>query len=110
MSLKAFNFPSAQWSTNATVVRCGEPLGWVTSALGSWRHAATGFTAVSCEGEKHPVLAINGITDLWSLCPFDGYRSQTNVVFNASADITSSSYLGFDPKKCYPVRLNIVRS
>lgn len=54
------------------------------------------------------VLAANEITHLWSLCPFSGSRGQTNVIFNVSADIPPSEYLGFDPADCYPVMLNMV--
>jgi len=106
-SLRAYQ-RSGRTITNATVASSGETLNWETSSYYS-SPAATSYSAVWKNGsDEFAVLAAYEITHLWSLCPFFGPPSQTNVVFNVSADIPPSEYLGFDPADCYPVKLNIV--
>ncbi|KAF9459256.1 hypothetical protein BDZ94DRAFT_1051458 [Collybia nuda] len=105
-SLRAF-MKSGEWITNATETSSGGTLGWVTSRI--YGGPATKIYSVSrVPAEKFPLLAVHGITNLWSLCPFSGFRGQTNVVFNVSADVPPPPFLGFDPADCYAVKLNIV--
>ena len=93
--------------TNGTRLLSGGTLGWVSSRLYSFP-SAKGYTAVQNSGDEFAVLAAYGITNLWSLCPFPGFRGQTNVVFNVTADIPPPPDLGFDPANCYEVKLNII--
>ncbi|RDB16488.1 hypothetical protein Hypma_002778 [Hypsizygus marmoreus] len=106
-SLRAFT-SEGEWLTNATAMRSGRPLGWITSRYYT-QPAAKGYSAVRVPTEIFPLLATHGFAHLWSLCRFPGFRGQTNVVFNVSADIPLPPYLEFDPADCYPVTLNIIR-
>jgi len=106
-SLRAFERTGTVSITNATSVTSGGTLNWETSTYYS-SPAAQNYAAVWNSGDEFAVLAAYEITDLWSLCPFSGFRGQTNVVFNVSADVPPPPYLGFDPADCYPVMLNII--
>ncbi|KAJ7751765.1 hypothetical protein DFH07DRAFT_826061 [Mycena maculata] len=103
-SLRAYR-ASGAWLTNATAVASGGPLLWFTSAL--FNHdAARVYNAVQCPGAALPVLATNGATDRWSLCPFN-LTGQTNIVFNVSGSAAEYK-LGFDPRECWKVAIHLV--
>ncbi|KAF9449846.1 hypothetical protein P691DRAFT_666554 [Macrolepiota fuliginosa MF-IS2] len=107
-SLRAYR-TDGSWNTNATEVRSGSTLGWITTTRYA-RPAPEIYSAVNVPLTKFPLLAAHGRHDLWSLCPFPGRLGQTNVVFNVSAVASSSSgpSVGFDPKGCYEVVLFII--
>jgi len=97
----------ATWNTNATEVKSGGTLGWVTST--KYRQSAPEvYSAIREPDYEYALLVAHGISTLWSLCPFPGNRPQTNVVFNISAEITHSSSSGPDPTLCYSVHINLV--
>ncbi|CAA7270341.1 unnamed protein product [Cyclocybe aegerita] len=97
---------SGRWITNATEVRSGGTLGWVTTTIYA-APAPKVYSAVRVPAYKHHLLAAHGFHNLWSLCPFHGTYPQTNVVFNVSEAIENPPPT-FDPTKCYPVRINII--
>jgi hypothetical protein len=101
-----------RWITNATEVQSGNPLQWVTTTLYT-SPAPQVYSAIRITGKKHPVLAVRGVANLWSLCPFMGNLPQTNVVFNVSALLNPAPVnpvYGFDPLLCYPVEINILKA
>ncbi|KIM43838.1 hypothetical protein M413DRAFT_68669 [Hebeloma cylindrosporum] len=106
-TLRAYR-QDGSWNTNATEVKSGGTLGWVTST--KYRQLAPDvYSAIREPDDEYALLAAHGFSNLWSLCPFPGNRPQTNVVFNISAaDDTRSSASSPDPALCYPVRINIV--
>ncbi|KAJ7136391.1 hypothetical protein C8R43DRAFT_894048 [Mycena crocata] len=107
-SLRAYR-ASGSWLTNATAVTSGGLLSWYTSAL--FDHgAARIYTAVqaSTNPRRLRALAAYGTDNLWSLCPFDGALPQTNIVFNVSADRDPGLNLGFNPRRCWKVRIHLV--
>ena len=94
--------------TNATSPVKGSPLGWVSSKLYS-RPAAAGFSVMLAPAYRFPVLAIDGREDLWSLCPFKGFRAQTNVIYDIATDKgIPENWIGFDARACYSVRLYVI--
>jgi len=94
--------------TNATGVTEGGSVNFYTSGLGG-ATPASAFSALSCPGNQHPIFAVHGRTDLWSLCPGNqGAYSQTQLIFNASAAV-GQPYLAFDPADCYQVAVNVIR-
>ncbi|KAF8638633.1 hypothetical protein AX17_002058 [Amanita inopinata Kibby_2008] len=106
-SLRAYR-ASGFWMTNATAVHSGGSFGWVSSTFYS-RPATRDFTVVRAPAYQYPVLAVNGREDLWSLCPFRGFRGQTEVLFNVSADgMMPHTILGFDPEECYETRIHVI--
>ncbi|KAJ7259235.1 hypothetical protein C8J57DRAFT_1339840 [Mycena rebaudengoi] len=108
-SLRAYR-ASGFWLTNATSLPSGAPLLWFTSSL--FDHDAVRiYTVIQRLKAKFPMLAAHGISDMWSLCPFDGKDAQMSIVFNVSADFAiPSAYLGFDPRLCWPVKIHIVEA
>lgn len=106
-SLRAY-LPSGFWMTNATAPRSGSPLGWVSSTLYS-RPAETVFSVVHAPAGRLPMLAGYGREDLWSLCPFQGFRGQTSIVYDVEKDdgIPPSS-IGFDVRDCYAVEIYVI--
>ncbi|KIL60332.1 hypothetical protein M378DRAFT_187793 [Amanita muscaria Koide BX008] len=106
-SLRAY-LPSGFWMTNATAPRSGSPLGWVSSTLYS-RPAETVFSVVHAPAGRLPMLAASGREDLWSLCPFQGFRGQTSIVYDVEKDdgIPPSS-IGFDVRDCYAVEIYVI--
>ncbi|KAF8344816.1 hypothetical protein F5887DRAFT_885820 [Amanita rubescens] len=106
-SLRAYR-PSGISITNATTPQRGYPLGWVSSTLYT-RPASTGFSVIRAPAYRFPVLAFDGIEDLWSLCPFKGFRGQSNVVYDVETDEgIPEAWTGFDTKDCYSVRLYVI--
>ncbi|KAF8635274.1 hypothetical protein AX15_000496 [Amanita polypyramis BW_CC] len=106
-SLRA-HLPSGISITNATVPQSGSPLVWVSSTFNT-RPAATCFSILQTPAYRLPVLAVNGRDDLWSLCPFKGFRAQTNIVYDVAKDAgVPENWLGFDIKACYGVRIYVV--
>jgi len=95
-SLRAY-MPDGLWITNATQTIDGGFLAWITTSYEP-PPVNKGYTAVSHYMEKFAVLAWNGRSDLWSLCPYFG---RVNVVYNAPAASPPQS-------GCYDVKLNIV--
>ncbi|PPR00685.1 hypothetical protein CVT24_000973 [Panaeolus cyanescens] len=106
---------SGQWITNATEVRNGTTLGWVSTTIYT-APAPQVYTALknaSNSTQRYPILAAHGVSDLWSLCTFHGTYPQNNVVYNVSAAIEQASAQGaqplpFDAESCYEVLINIV--
>ncbi|KAJ6452804.1 hypothetical protein C8R45DRAFT_1040144 [Mycena sanguinolenta] len=109
-SLRAYR-ASGVWETNATAVTSGGPLSWYTSPLFN-RDAARIYSAVERDEAGVLLLSAYGYDNLWSLCLFGGTVpgvSQTNVVFNVSANINISPHeLGYDPHSCWKVALHLV--
>ncbi|KAJ6534438.1 hypothetical protein DFH09DRAFT_976789 [Mycena vulgaris] len=105
-SLRAYR-ASGAWLTNATAVASGGLLSWYTSPL--FNHdAARVYSAVqSPKTGRLRVLAAYDVHDRWSLCPLNATLRQTSVVFNVSAD-QGVPNLGFDPRHCWKVRIQIV--
>ncbi|KAJ3575403.1 hypothetical protein NP233_g1125 [Leucocoprinus birnbaumii] len=102
-SLRAYS-SDGSWNTNATQVRSGSTLGWVTTTRFA-TPAPEIYSAVTVPLAKYPLLAAFGHHDLWSLCPFPGRLGQTNVVY----DVAAATNGGFDPQRCYAVILFIIR-
>ncbi|KAF9555394.1 hypothetical protein CPC08DRAFT_134174 [Agrocybe pediades] len=101
-TLRAYT-TSGRWITNATDVSSGGTLGWVTTTI--YAHPAPEvYSAVKVPAYEHPLLAVHGFHNLWSLCPFPGTYPQTNIVFNAS----DSSILAYDRAACYPVVITMI--
>ncbi|KAF5384540.1 hypothetical protein D9757_006441 [Collybiopsis confluens] len=104
-NLRAFD-KEGNWNTNASAPSSGyELLSWATS---SFLHdvASTAFSAVEIPSSEYPVLAVDGVHDMWYLCPYnDDYLGQNSVYFNISS-IESSS--GSFTLSCYSVLLNLV--
>ena len=99
----------ATWNTNATDVKSGGTLGWVTPT--KYRQSAPEFySAIREPNHEYALLAAHGISNLWSLYLFSRNCLQTNVAFNIFAEVTRSSSSGPDPALCHPVRINIVPS
>ncbi|KAF8154470.1 hypothetical protein B0H34DRAFT_799253 [Crassisporium funariophilum] len=105
-TLRAYT-SSGEWITNATEVRSGGFLGWVTTTI-YLKPAPNVYSAIMSPAHEFPQLAAHGIRDLWSLCPSPGLLGQTNVVFNVSADTPAPHSLGFKPEDCYEVLINIL--
>ncbi|KAF8962082.1 hypothetical protein BDZ97DRAFT_2026110 [Flammula alnicola] len=105
-TLRAYT-KDGRWITNATEVRSGQTLGWVTTTIYE-QPAPEIYSAIRLPAHEYPLLAAHGFFNLWSLCPFLGNYPQTNVMFNVSADLPPSPYLGFDPSRCYGVLINIL--
>jgi hypothetical protein len=97
-SLRAYA-ADGSWTTNATEVQSGGPIGWVTSTL--YRANAPQVYS-SLESDPYYLLAAHGFYDLWSLCPFPA-SGQTNVVFNVS-----DASQDYDSTQCYPVQIHVV--
>lgn len=58
---------------------------------------------------RFPALAIDGRADLWSLCPFKGFRAQTNVLYEVAVDEgVPENWLEFETGACYSVRLYVI--
>ncbi|KAF9002515.1 hypothetical protein BDQ17DRAFT_1243135 [Cyathus striatus] len=105
-ALRAYR-ANGEWSTNATSVKSGGTMGWMTT----YRYvspAAQDYTVLKSPAYEHPILAAHGKADLWSLCPFPAYRYQTTIVYNVSANIPAPPYLPYDPSTCYPVTINVI--
>jgi len=101
---------SQHWLTNATEVLSGQTLDWITSSLYT-SPASQVYAAVVTPANQFPLLSAHGFSTLWSLCPVPGFRGQTNVVFNVSANIASPPpYLGYNPSDCYGVTINMIPS
>ncbi|KIK61142.1 hypothetical protein GYMLUDRAFT_85120 [Collybiopsis luxurians FD-317 M1] len=103
-NLRAFD-KQGNWNTNASAPSSSyEALSWATS---SFYHdvASTAFSAVTVPASQYPVLAVNGVYDMWYLCSSDEFRGQNSVYFNTTS-IESSS--GSSSIACYPVLLNMV--
>ncbi|KAF7330658.1 hypothetical protein MSAN_02451000 [Mycena sanguinolenta] len=109
-SLRAYR-ASGVWETNATAVASGGLLSWYTSPLFN-RDAARIYSAVEQHDAGVLGVAAYGFDNLWSLCLFGGAVpgvTQTNVVFNVSADTNTSPHeLGYDPHSCWKVALHLV--
>ncbi|KAL9709662.1 hypothetical protein Ac2012v2_007400 [Leucoagaricus gongylophorus] len=103
-SLRAYS-SNGSWNTNATEVRSGNTLGWVTTTRFA-RPAPMIYSAVIVPLTKYPLLAAHGRHDLWSLCAFPGRLGQTNVVYDVAA--AKNGLGGFDTTNCYDVILFIV--
>ncbi|TFK36216.1 hypothetical protein BDQ12DRAFT_253709 [Crucibulum laeve] len=105
-SLRAYG-SYGDWITNATAVKSGGTMGWVTTTRYA-QSASQDYSVITLATSSLPALAAHGLSDQWSLCPFSGFRGQTNVVFNVSANIPAPPYLGYDPASCYGVTINII--
>lgn len=103
-SLRAYS-SDGSWNTNASEVRSGNTLGWVTTTRFA-KPAPKIYTAVTVPLARYPLLAVHGRSDLWSLCPFPGRLGQTNVVYDVAA--ATNGLGGFDVRNCYDVILFIV--
>ncbi|KAF5354268.1 hypothetical protein D9756_006968 [Leucocoprinus leucothites] len=101
--LRAYS-EDGSWHTNATQTQSGNTLGWVTTTRFAMP-APEIYSAATVPLTKHPLLAVYGRHDLWSLCQFPGRLRQTNVVY----DIAAASNGLFDPRNCYGVILFIVK-
>ncbi|KAJ7710564.1 hypothetical protein B0H17DRAFT_908354, partial [Mycena rosella] len=105
-SLRAYR-ASGAWLTNATAVASGGLLAWYTSALFD-RDASRIYSAVQYpDPGRLRLLAAYSVHDQWSLCPFNGNLAQTSVIFNVSADV-GGPHVGFDPRGCWKVRIQLV--
>lgn len=108
-SLRVYD-SSQHWLTNATEVLSGDTLNWITSGLYT-SPASQVYAAMATPASQFPLLSAHGFFALWSLCPFSGFRGQTNVVFNVSANVVSPPpYLGYNPSDCYGVTINMIPS
>ncbi|KJA22576.1 hypothetical protein HYPSUDRAFT_67037 [Hypholoma sublateritium FD-334 SS-4] len=107
-TLRAY-MKDGQWLTNTSTVQSGGTMSWYTTSLYT-QVAPEIFTALKTPFATHALLAVYGISDLWSLCPFSGAYAQTNLIFNVSGDATTPPppYLGFDIEQCYAVLVNII--
>ncbi|TFK18851.1 hypothetical protein FA15DRAFT_674970 [Coprinopsis marcescibilis] len=95
-----------EWSTNATIVRSRDSLVWISSTMYPYpEDNARIFSAEGCQSSQYPILTAYNISSLWSLCPYPGFRGQTQLVFNAT---TAGPPPLYDPALCYPVNINIV--
>ncbi|KAJ3772810.1 hypothetical protein FB446DRAFT_772181 [Lentinula raphanica] len=107
-NLRAF-LSDGGWFTNATAPLSGNALGWVTSSFYS-DPASTAFSAIWIDDtQPYAILAVNGISNLWSLCPSDAPRAgQDTLYFNATTIPSQSGVSGASPIECYPVKVNMV--
>ncbi|KAE9398964.1 hypothetical protein BT96DRAFT_1019819 [Gymnopus androsaceus JB14] len=107
-NLRAFD-SEGNWFTNASAPSSGssgEELSWGTSSFYS-SPASTAFSAVTLSTSDYPVLAVNGIYDLWYLCPSDEPSvGQDSVYYNTTS--IASSQDSSQTIACYAVSLNIV--
>ncbi|KAJ4483873.1 hypothetical protein J3R30DRAFT_1844220 [Lentinula aciculospora] len=106
-NLRAF-LNDGSWHTNASAPLTGDPLGWGTSSYYS-SPASTAFSAVSVVTTGFPVLAVNGISGLWYLCPSDAPVLAQNILyFNTTTVPSHSGVSGASPVECYSVTVNMV--
>jgi len=118
-ALRAYD-PSGAWRTNASRVLPGERLGWSTSTrypnpeernrvYAALPAANRSSTEGAEEGSGFARLTAHGVDEgMWALCPFPGFRGQTQLVWNVTAVRPPPAYLPFDPYACYDVAVNIV--
>lgn len=107
-NLRAFD-KEGNWNTNASAPSLGssgEMIDWGTSSFYS-SPASTAFSAVTISpASQFPTLAVNGVYDMWYLCPSDERLGQDSVYFNTTS--IPSSEMGSPAISCYPVLLNMV--
>ncbi|KAJ3745045.1 hypothetical protein DFH05DRAFT_1524681 [Lentinula detonsa] len=105
-NLRAFD-GGGNWHTNASVPFLGyEALSWATSTLYS-DPAPTAFSAATIPASVYPVLAVNGVYDMWYLCPSDERLGQDSVYYNTTFIGSSKGSLS-TRISCYSVTLNMV--
>ncbi|KAJ3785749.1 hypothetical protein GGU10DRAFT_312414 [Lentinula aff. detonsa] len=105
-NLRAFD-GGGNWHTNASVPFLGyEALSWATSTLYS-DPAPTAFSAATIPASVYPVLAVNGVYDMWYLCPSDRRLGQDSVYYNTTFIGSSKGSLS-TRISCYSVTLNMV--
>ncbi|KAJ3725154.1 hypothetical protein C8R42DRAFT_437209 [Lentinula raphanica] len=101
-NLRAFD-SEGRWHTNASAPFPGyEALSWATSTFYS-SPASTAFSAMMIPASRYPVLAVNGVYDMWYLCPSDRRLGQNTVYYNTTFIVSSSTHIS-----CYSVTLNLV--
>ncbi|KAJ3892315.1 hypothetical protein GG344DRAFT_45677 [Lentinula edodes] len=104
-NLRAFD-REGNWHTNASAPFLGyEALSWATSTLYS-DPASTAFSAINVPASIYPILAVNGVYNMWYLCPSDMRLGQDSVYYNTTSIGSSKAYpTNID---CYSVTLNMV--
>jgi len=109
-NLRAFD-KEGNWNTNASAPSLGssgEMISWGTSSFYS-SSASTAFSAViTTPASRFSVLAVNGVYNMWYLCPSDERLGQDSVYFNTTS--IPSSKIGSSAISCYSVLLNLVSS
>ncbi|KAJ4483872.1 hypothetical protein J3R30DRAFT_1843900 [Lentinula aciculospora] len=106
--LRAFD-PDGSWYTNASApLSSGGSLDWGTSSFYS-TPASTAFSALSDGTTDFPILAVNGISNSWYLCPSDAPRvPQNSLYFNTTTIPSQSGVSGASAVECYSVTVNLV--
>ncbi|KAJ4482948.1 hypothetical protein C8J55DRAFT_511092 [Lentinula edodes] len=104
-NLRAFD-REGNWHTNASAPFMGyEALSWATSTFYS-NPASTAFSAINVPASIYPILAVNGVYNMWYLCPSDMRLGQDSVYYNTTSIGSSKAYpTDID---CYSVTLNMV--
>jgi hypothetical protein len=102
-ALRAYT-PSGEWKYNNASApgHSGGELFWTSSPTPTFAVADSDFSVVIKPGTDTPVLAVYGISDLWTLC-FYSFHNQWDVRFNTTAIPVIN-----DPLKCFPVTLNVI--
>ncbi|KAJ3866797.1 hypothetical protein EV359DRAFT_35833 [Lentinula novae-zelandiae] len=104
-NLRAFD-REGNWHTNASAPFMGyEALSWATSTFYS-DPASTAFSAINIPASIYPILAVNGVYNLWYLCPSDMRLGQDSVYYNTTSIASSKAYPA--DINCYSVTLNMV--